>query len=165
VYLAADGFGEDLKNAMKAHIEAKGGYQIVDFGKDTYFDTAGKVGAAVGQDGNAFGILVCGTGMGVGIVANKYAGVRAATVENVTATRYARAVNDANVICLGQLVTPPEKAKEMVDAFFEQGFNSRPTMEDGQPAPWWSDNVEKFLSTSKEGIARVEKQALTSCKD
>jgi ribose 5-phosphate isomerase B len=68
--------------------------------------------------------------MGVGIVANKYpAGVRAATVENVTAARYSRAVNDANILCLGQLITGEENAKELVDAIFEQEFNTHPKME------------------------------------
>lgn len=163
VYLAADGFGEDLKNAMKAHVESKGDeYEVTDFGTDTYFDAAGKVGAVVGKDSNATGILVCGTGMGVGIMANKYPGVRAATVENVTAARFSRAVNDANILCLGQLITGEEKAKELVDAFFEQEFNSHPKMEDGKPAPWWNGDVEKFLSTSKDGIDRVEKEAMNS---
>lgn len=160
IYLAADGFGEELKNAMKAHVEAKGGYEVTDYGTDTYFDAAGKVGAAVGKDANAQGILVCGTGMGVGIMANKCPGVRAATVENVTAARYSRAVNDANILCLGQLITGEDKAKELVDAFFEQEFNTHPKMENGQPAPWWNENVEAFLSTSKEGIDRVEKESM-----
>lgn len=145
---------------MNAHVESKGGYEVADFGSDTYFDAAGKVGEVVGKDETAIGVLVCGTGMGVGMVANKYSGVRAATVENLTATRYARAVNDANVICLGQLVTKEEDAKQMIDAFLDQDFNSQPTMGDGNPAPWWSNDVENFLSTSKEGISRVEKDAL-----
>jgi ribose 5-phosphate isomerase B len=150
----------DLKNEVKSHLEANGGYQVEDFGTDTYFDAAGKVAEAVAtaetSDGKSspVGILVCGTGMGVGMVANKFAGVRAATVENVVATRNARAVNDANVLCLGQLVTPPDKAKEITDAFFDQEFISQPPK-----AEWWNSDVEAFLSKSKEGIARVEHNA------
>jgi ribose 5-phosphate isomerase B len=162
IYLAADGFGEDLKNAMKAHVESKGGYEVSDIGVDTYFDAAGRVGKQVGSDPSAKGILVCGTGMGVGIMANKYPGVRAATCENVTAARFARAVNDANVLCLGQLMTTEAQAKEMLDAFLEQQFNVQPKLENGEPAPWWNENVEKFLSTSKEGISRVEQEAIES---
>lgn len=96
------------------------------------------------------------------MVANKFPGIRAATVENVVATRYARAVNNANVLCLGQLVTPLPQAKDMLDAFLQQKFCTTPTLEDGTtPAPWWSDQVETFLSTSHEGIARVEELAKT----
>ena len=160
IYLAADGFGEDLKNALKSHVQKTDEYEVTDLGIDTYFDAAGKVGAAVGKDETSKGILVCGTGMGVGIMANKYSGVRAATVENVTAARYARAVNDANVLCLGQLITPEDQGKVILDAFLEQEFNTHPKMENGEPAPWWSDQVENFLSTSKEGISRIEKEAI-----
>lgn len=164
IYLAADGFGEDLKNAMKSHLEGKGTYEVTDIGVDTYFDAAGKVGKEVGSDSTSKGVLVCGTGMGVGIMANKYSGVRAATCENVTAARFARAVNDANVLCLGQLITPEEQAKHMLDAFLEQEFNVHPKLENGEPAPWWNGNVETFLSTSKEGIARVENEAIENSK-
>lgn len=114
------------------------------------------------KDQGDYGLLVCGTGMGVGMVANQWPGVRAATVESVRATRSARAINDANVICLGQLVTSVTDAKEMVDAFFEQKFMSQPTDDDGKAVDWWSKDVENFLSTSKEGLKRVEKQAMES---
>jgi len=63
------------------------------------------------------------------MVANKFPGIRAATVENIVATRYARAVNDANVLCLGQLITPLPLAKEMLDAFVQQEFCTAPTLE------------------------------------
>jgi Ribose/Galactose Isomerase len=99
--------------------------------------------------------------MGVGMVANNFPGVRAATVETIAAARCARAVNDANVICLGQLVTQPDQAKQLVDAFLDQPFNTRPTDADGTPMPWWNDNVEAFLATSHEGLIRVEEEART----
>lgn len=166
VFLAADGFGEELKNEMKQHLEETQPHLIVeDLGTDTYFDAAAKVGTKVGDsnattaDEKPYGLLVCGTGMGVGMVANNFAGVRAATVENVTAVRCARAVNDANVLCLGQLVTPPEQAKKLVDAFFDQPFNTQPMDENGKPLEWWNGNVETFLSTSHEGLSRVEQEA------
>jgi ribose 5-phosphate isomerase B len=162
IYMAADGFGEDLKNEMKRHLEiTRSEFTIQDLGTDTYFDAAAKVGRQLGQNNNSgdYGLLVCGTGMGVGMVANNFPGVRAATVETVSAARCARAVNDANVICLGQLVTPPDQAKRLVDAFFDQSFNTRPTDDDGKPMEWWNDNVEAFLATSLEGLARVEAEA------
>ncbi len=94
------------------------------------------------------------------MVANKFAGIRAATVEHVTAARNARAVNDANVLCLGQLITPLSTAKEILDAFIAQEFCTAPTTLEGDaPVPWWNDQVKEFLSTSAQGIARVEEQA------
>ena len=101
-----------------------------------------------------------GTGMGVGIIANKFTGVRAATCENVLAARCSRAVNDANVLCLGQLVTKPEDAKVMAEEFlFKQQFISHPAGEDDKPLSWWNGQVEEFLKTSKEGIEKVETEA------
>ena len=165
IFMAADGFGEDLKRELKRHLEATrpAEFTIVDLGTDTYFDAAAKVGRQISGSGSSgtgdYGLLVCGTGMGVGMVANNFPGVRAATVETVSAARCSRAVNDANVICLGQLVTPPDQAKRLVDAFFDQAFNTCPSDEDGKPMAWWNDNVEAFLSTSHEGLTRVEEGA------
>lgn len=159
IYFACDGFGEKLKDAVKVHVESSNSsVKLVDFGNDTYYDSAAKVGKALAESSNKsdMGVLVCGTGMGVGIIANKFQGVRAATCENVTAARCARAVNDANVLCLGQLVTTVDDAKIMADEFlFKQEFISKP----GEDAEWWSQEVEDFLKSSKEGIEKVEKEA------
>jgi ribose 5-phosphate isomerase B len=57
---------------------------------------------------------------------NKFPGVRAATCENIAAAKSARAANNANVLCLGKLVTPPDEAKQIVDSFLEQKFISQP---------------------------------------
>ena len=168
IYFACDGFGEVLKDSVKAHVEkthaekSEQKIKIVDFGNDTYFDAAAKVGKALAESSNEddMGLLVCGTGMGVGIVANKFPGVRAATCENVTAARCARAVNDANVLCLGQLVTSQDDAKVLADEFFfKQEFISHPSGGDDKPVEWWNPQVEDFLKTSKAGIKNVEQQA------
>lgn len=99
-------------------------------------------------------------GMGVGIMANKFPGVRAATCENLTAAKFSRAVNDANVLCLGQLITTTDDAKVMADEFFfKQKFISHPLGDDNQPVGWWDTNVEDFLKTSMTGIEKVEKEA------
>lgn len=167
IFFGCDGFGETLKDVVKLHVETTHGgndrgLKVVDFGSDTYFEAAAKVGKALAESSNQsdMGVLVCGTGMGVGIVANNFPGVRAAPCENVTAARCARAVNDANVLCLGQLVTSPEDAKTMAEEFlFKQEFISQPSGEDGKPLKWWNTQVEDFLKTSKAGIDKVEQQA------
>jgi hypothetical protein len=56
-------------------------------------------------------------------------------------------------------VTPADQAKRLVDAFLDQSFNTRPIDDDGKPMEWWNDNVEAFLATSLEGLARVEAEA------
>merc|ERR1739841_477092 len=87
----ADGFGEALKDSLVEHCRVQG-------------------------DG-AKGLLFCGTGMGVGIVANRFSGIQAATCENVAAARCARAINDSNVLCLGGKVTTPSDARAICDAW------------------------------------------------
>ena len=142
VLLGCDDFGEDLKNAVKDHLKSKENIVVDDLGSHTYSDAATKVAAQVsksdGGDQEVMGILFCGTGMGVGIVAskfpgvraatcenmaagaaNKFPGVRAATCENIAAAKFARVVNNANILCLGKLVTPPDEAKKIVDSFLE----------------------------------------------
>mmetsp|Transcript_2472 Transcript_2472/g.3719 ORF Transcript_2472/g.3719 Transcript_2472/m.3719 type:complete len:194 (+) Transcript_2472:34-615(+) len=176
IYLACDGFGQDLLNAVKTHLEQNHHVKVEDLGCDTYYDAAAHVSKAItkthpkdgtstststnDERGEKLGMLFCGTGMGVGIVANKFAGIRAAPCENVTAARCARAVNDSNVLCIGQLVTEPEAAKKIVDEFLSQKFISQPHGEDGKPLSWWNGGVEQFLSTSMEGVTRVEQEAL-----
>ena len=169
IYLACDGFGQDLLNEIKTHLETKHeGTKVIDLGCDTYYDAAAKVAKAItnsntdtNTESENLGILFCGTGMGVGIIANKFSGIRAATCENATAARCARAINNSNVLCLGQLVTKPDVAKTITSEFLSQGFISQPNGEDGQPVSWWSGDVETFLASSMEGISRVEQEAVS----
>jgi ribose 5-phosphate isomerase B len=83
-------------------------------------------GAAVGQrvaaDPDAFGLVVCGTGIGIGIAANKVPGVRAAVVHDAFTAQMARAHNDANVIALGARVVGPGVAESAVAAFRDAAF-------------------------------------------
>ena len=115
IVAGADGFGEDLKNVLVEHCRAQG-YEVDDLGTGAYYDKAGEVARRVQTDG-AKGLLFCGTGMGVGIVANRFSGIQAATCENVAAARCARAINDSNVLCLGGKVTTPADARAICDAW------------------------------------------------
>jgi ribose 5-phosphate isomerase B len=126
VALASDHAGYELK----AHIAASltnAGYSVLDFGTNgpesvDYPDYAAAVAAAV-TDGRAErGVLVCGSGIGISIAANRHPGVRAALVHDVTTARLSRQHNDANVIALGARVIGPEVAKECVDAFLNTAF-------------------------------------------
>ena len=147
----ADGFGEALKDVLVEHCRAQG-YEVDDLGTGAYYDKAGEVARRVQVDG-AKGLLFCGTGMGVGIVANRFSGIQAATCENVAAARCARAINDSNVLCLGGKVTTPADARAICDAWLAQEHGRPPS----DPAPdWWSGDVEKFLETKWPGVREVE---------
>ena len=169
IYLGCDGFGENLKDTIKQHLTESSrtnGSRIKivhDLGCDTYFDAAAMVCKSIikheDDTTTPLGVLFCGTGMGVGIIANKFQGIRAATCENITAVRNSRAINNANVLCLGQLITSPDSAIPMVDEFLSSEFIKQPLDGTNQPVEWWSKDVEAFLSTSMDGINRVEADA------
>jgi ribose 5-phosphate isomerase B len=126
VALASDHAGYELKAHIAASL-ATAGYSVLDFGTNgpesvDYPDYAAAVAAAV-TDGRAErGVLVCGSGIGISIAANRHAGVRAALVHDVTTARLSRQHNDANVIALGARVIGPEVAKDCVDAFLNTAF-------------------------------------------
>jgi len=131
--IASDHAGFDLKASLKAALEAKG-HEIVDLGpNDTtsvdYPDMANKLVEAIETRVAKHGILICGTGIGIGIAANRHRNIRAATSHDVTTARLARAHNDANVLCLGARIVGQEVALDCVDAFlttpFEGGRHAR----------------------------------------
>ncbi len=133
VAIGADHGGFELKQALKAHLEAQG-WLVVDYGtmsKDSadYPDFAHLVGYAVADNKNEFGILVCTSGVGMSITANKIPGVRAALVFDEEMAGMARQHNDANVLCIGAKHHDADTAKKMADAFlaakFEGGRHER----------------------------------------
>jgi len=126
ILVAADPFAVTLKDAIVEHLKGKG-YEVTDLGStkekpQPYFDCAVTLCKAMqaGQAERAF--LFCGTGMGMSIVANRFKGVTAAVVESVFAARMSRAINNANVLCMGQMIWGEWMAKEAVDVFLNTGF-------------------------------------------
>ncbi|MGI6307590.1 MAG: ribose 5-phosphate isomerase B [Dethiobacteria bacterium] len=126
IVLAADHAGFSLKEFIKGYLAEKG-IVYEDFGtfdeeSVDYPDLAFKAARAVQQGNFARGILVCGTGIGVAIVANKLPGIRAALCNDLFSARYARAHNDANILTLGSRVLQKELAREIVGVFLETPF-------------------------------------------
>jgi glycine hydroxymethyltransferase len=126
--IGSDHAGYELKQALRQHL-AGGSHVVEDFGAHNpepadYPDAANAVGRAVAEGRADLGILVCGTGIGVSIAANKVPGIRAALCSTVETARLARAHNDANVLCLGGRVLAPELAKSLVDAFLSTPFEA-----------------------------------------
>ena len=124
--LGSDHGGFQLKGHLAKELE-KLGHEIVDAGTYTndsvdYPDVAAQVARRVAKGEFERAILVCGTGQGVCIAANKVHGVRAAVVTDTFSAKMARAHNDANVLCLGERVVGPGLALELATAFLETAF-------------------------------------------
>lgn len=121
VVIACDHAGCELKSQVTAHLQAKG-YEVTDFGCDgsasvNYPDYAHLVCEALQKGEAPFGILICGTGIGMSMAANKHVGIRAALCENAFSAEMTRRHNDANVICLGARVLASETALSLIDIF------------------------------------------------
>jgi len=126
IALAADHGGYDLKNKIAAHLKERG-IDYIDFGTNSpesvnYPDYARPVCEAVAKGDCTLGILVCGTGIGMSMAANKYKGIRAACCSDTYSTRMTRTHNDANVLCLGGRVLGDCLAMDMVDLFLDTPF-------------------------------------------
>jgi ribose 5-phosphate isomerase B len=126
IAVGSDHAGFALKQMLADHLRA-GGHDVVDCGTHSeervdYPDFGAAVGRAVAGGDAEAGVCVCGSGIGIAIAANKIAGIRAATVHDVTSARLSRQHNDANVICLGERLVGPEVARDAVDAWLGAAF-------------------------------------------
>lgn len=124
--IASDHAGLELRRELTALLAEKG-ISFEDVGPTTtasvdYPDFARSVSQAVAEGRYTHGVLVCGTGIGMSIVANKYAGVRAALCTTEFEARMARAHNDANVLCLGQRVVGLGVGRSILEAFLATPF-------------------------------------------
>ena len=126
IAVGADHGGVVLKDVLAEHLAARG-IEVLDLGthgpdRVDYPDFGAAVGRAVAAGDADLGIAVCGSGIGIGMAANKVAGIRAATVHDETSARLARQHNDANVLCLGERLIGVEVARDAVDAWLDADF-------------------------------------------
>jgi RpiB/LacA/LacB family sugar-phosphate isomerase len=125
--LGADHGGYELKEALKQHLQQRG-LSVTDFGAkskepgDDYPDFAQPAAQAVAAGRAEFGLLVCTSGIGMSIAANKVPGVRAALVADVPTAALVRQHNDANVLCLAGKTTSAETGRKILDAFLNAKF-------------------------------------------
>lgn len=129
IYLGADHRGFDLKEKLKEWLKDHG-YAVEDLGaykldpQDDYPDFAFAVAEKVaGSSGESRGILICGSGAGMDIAANKIRGIRATVSWSVESAEHVRAHDDVNVISIAADWTPPETAREIVRAFLNTPFS------------------------------------------
>ena len=126
VAIGSDHGGFNLRLVIKAHLIQKG-YEVVDFGVECkescdYADYALKVANAITSGDCKMGVLICGTGLGISIAANKVKGIIAAPVSDTFSAEMARKHNDANIIALGERVVGEGLALKIIDTFFEAEF-------------------------------------------
>lgn len=127
IYIGADSAGFYLKQELIEHL-TKNGYSVTDCGTYSadschYPDFAAAVCKKVQSDlDGSFGVLVCGTGVGMSMCANKYKGIRAALCSDTFTAKATRQHNDANVICLGARVIGSCLAQDILDSFLSGEF-------------------------------------------
>ncbi len=153
IALSADPFGFDLKEAVKQHLVNQG-QSVIDVTPDRatevpYYEAASLVAAQIQQQQAERGIIFCGTGMGVAIVANKFKGVYAGVVESEFAGEHCACINNANVITLGGMVTAPHRALRIVDAWLKTPF---------------THGYEPFAGFLREAVGEIQKIELKNMK-
>lgn len=152
--IASDLSGFPLKTAIVAHLAEKyaDSIEVLDFGIESadkpkpYFEQAPKVAKLV-QSGEAQkGILICGTGQGMAIVANKYKGVYASVVDSVFSGERCKIINNANVITMGGWVTAPFLGLEIVDGWLSMAFTQK------------MEFKKEFLTNAFEQVKKLEEE-------
>lgn len=142
IAIGSDKSGFSAKEAIKAYL-SEAGAEFEDFGTVTldevhpYYQVAGDIAPKVQSGEYDRAVLICGTGAGMSVVANKYKGVYAVACEGVYSAKMARAINNANILCMGGWIVGPEMAVEMTKAFLATDWCQ--DLED-----WRAANMHKF---------------------
>ena len=126
IAIGCDHGGFEHKNAIAEHLKERG-FEVTDFGiyenkSVDYPEIALKLANSVAAGENTLGILVCGTGIGMSIAANKVNGIRAAAVSDHFSAKYTRLHNNANILCLGGRVIGVGTALELADLFVDTEY-------------------------------------------
>ena len=126
-YIATDHAGIELKDYTVELLKEKG-HEVVDMGpynkeRVDYPDYAHKVAAAVLAEPTAQGILICGSGIGMSMAANRHAGIRAALCHDAYTAQVARGHNDANILCFGERIVGKGVAESILDAWIAGSFD------------------------------------------
>lgn len=126
IAIASDHAGFDLKALLKQELVALG-FAPLDLGPDStasvdYPDFADRLAGALKDKQAARGVLICGSGIGISMAANRHRHIRAATVHDVTSARLTRLHNNANVLCLGARLIGTDVAKECLKVFLTTDF-------------------------------------------
>lgn len=128
ILIASDHAGIELKSRIQESMPEITWNDLGPLNSDRvdYPDFAKQLGSQIASGSAQFGVLICGSGIGMSIAANKIPGIRAAVVENPVSARLSRAHNDANVLCLGSRFVAPEYAVEIIHAWLNTPFSQDP---------------------------------------
>jgi len=143
-----------LKKEVINYLE-KAGHELDDVGMKeggefvSYYESAARVASVVSEGKYAKAIIICGTGAGSVIVANKFKGVYAVHASSEFEASRATIINNANVLCLGEWITPPQHAIEIVKAWLNSKFT------EGFAADW-----QEFLKNGYKQVQRIESENL-----
>jgi D-erythrulose 4-phosphate isomerase len=126
IALGADSAGKPLLDVVEAHLRSKGEHTVTNMSEAVFYaDLSGKVARAVKKGEHDRAILVCGTGIGVCISANKVPGIRAALTHDTYSAGKAATSNNAQIITMGARVIGPELAKSIVDTWLSSEFDPK----------------------------------------
>jgi ribose 5-phosphate isomerase B len=148
IAIGSDHAGFNLKEHLKRYLERKG-YAVLDQGTEKaercdYPDFAQKVCLLIQEEEVRQGILVCGTGIGMSMMANKFQGIRAAVVSDPFSAAATKKHNDANVLCLGERIVGTGVAEAIVDAWSEALF------EGGRH----KERIDKIMNFEKNNLSK-----------
>ena len=131
IVIASDLSGFPLKKELVSFLSERSNVEVIDYGipaedqPKPYFEQATRAALAIQQGLADKGILICGTGQGMAIVANKHKGIYACVVNDVFSGERAKIINNANVITLGGWITAPFHAKEIVKGWLDMTFTQK----------------------------------------
>ena len=126
IAIACDHGGFDLKTLLISDLESAG-YEVLDLGTNSddsvdYPEFGFALANAINEDKASRGVLICGSGIGVSIAANRYPNIRAALIHDALGARLCRQHNNANVLCFGGRLIGPDVARDCLDIFLKTEF-------------------------------------------
>ncbi|KAJ4719623.1 DNA-damage-repair/toleration protein [Melia azedarach] len=163
IIAGADSFGEELKDALISHLRSLN-IEVEDLGTTSYYSVGAEVGRRVSSssDSETRGLVACGTGVGVGIFANKYPGVFAATCLTPGEALNARSINNCNVLAVSGMSTSKESAVEILNTWLNTPFKAPCPASNFKP---WDENISCFLDSSLTEMPKIGKDEVkdSSC--
>ncbi len=170
ISIGSDHAGYELKKIIAEHLSQKG-YEVIDEGTNSgtlsasYVQYGKAVAGRVSSEEADFGILVCGTGLGMSMVANKFPGVRAALCTNSYMSEMARLHNNANILALGARVLAPQFALSIVDKFFATAFEGERHSVRLNELSEIEDMYQRIESYSEEAMDSAELDELSDVEE
>ena len=150
IAIASDLSGFPLKEEVVKYLTDRDDVEVLDFGIESaeapkpYFEQASKVAEAILEGKAEKGILVCGTGQGMAIVANKYKDIYACVVDSVFSGERAKIINNSNVITMGGWITAPFLAVQIVEGWLSMSFTQK------------MEFKKDFLTNAFENVKKIE---------